>query len=418
MSLIRPFRGIRPLASLASKVASHPYDVLNREEAFELAKGNEHSFLHINKPEINMPADLSVYDPSVYAKGRENLDRFLAEGTLAQDDEATLYVYKQIMGSHEQIGLVAAASVDAYDQDRIKKHEFTRPVKEDDRVNHMAALDAQVGPVFLTYRAQAEIDSLIARVVAGEPCYDFEADDETRHVFWVIDDAELVTQIVSAINSLDCLYVADGHHRSAAASRVKKLRQDANPGHTGDEAYNFFLTVLFPHEQMQILDYNRLVADLNGHSANELLAALAENFDIELCDSQAKPGQAREFGFYADGQWYRLSANSQLLGKIDETDPVASLDVSILQDFVFSPLLNIQDQRTDSRVDFVGGIRGLGELERRVATNDWQAAFALYPTSIESLMAIADAGEVMPPKSTWFEPKLKSGLVIHSLREG
>jgi len=365
-----------------------------------------------------MPADLSVYDPSVYAKGRENLDRFLAEGTLAQDDEATLYVYKQIMGSHEQIGLVAAASVDAYDQDRIKKHEFTRPVKEDDRVNHMAALDAQVGPVFLTYRAQAEIDSLIARVVAGTPCYDFEADDETRHVFWVIDDAELVTQIESAINSLDCLYVADGHHRSAAASRVKKLRQDENPEHTGDEAYNFFLTVLFPHEQMQILDYNRLVADLNGNSANELLAALAENFDIELCDSQAKPGQAREFGFYADGQWYRLSANSQLLGKIDETDPVASLDVSILQDFVFSPLLNIQDQRTDSRVDFVGGIRGLGELERRVATNDWQAAFALYPTSIESLMAIADAGEVMPPKSTWFEPKLKSGLVIHSLREG
>ena len=417
MSLIRPFRGLRPLASLASKVASHPYDVLNREEAFELAQGNPHSFLHINKPEIDMPAELSVYDPSVYAKGRENLDRFLAEGTLAQDNTATLYVYKQVMGAHEQIGLVAAASAEAYDQDRIKKHEFTRPVKEDDRVNHMVALDAQVGPVFLTYKAQAEIDALIASVTAGAPCYDFKADDDTQHVFWVIEDSGLVAKIEAAINALDCLYVADGHHRSAAASRVKKLRQEANPAHTGDEAYNYFLTVLFPHEQMQILDYNRLVADLHGHSTTEFLAALAENFDIELCDSQAKPAQAREFGFFADGQWYCLSANSQLLEKIDDSDPVASLDVSILQDFVFSPLLDIHDQRTDSRVDFVGGIRGLGELERRVAGDEWQAAFALYPTSIESLMAIADAGEVMPPKSTWFEPKLKSGLVVHSLRD-
>jgi len=416
MKLIRSFRGIRPLAQLAAKVASHPYDVLNREEAYELAKDNAYSFLHINKPEVDMPAEVDVYDTSVYAKGRENLDRFMREGTLKQDDKSTLYVYKQVMGDHQQIGLVAVASVDAYDHDLIKKHEFTRPVKEDDRVNHMDALDAQVGPVFLTYKAQAAIDSLIEQVIKDEPEYDFEADDATRHVFWVIRDEDLVSAIEDEVNALECLYVADGHHRSAAASRVKKMRQETNSNHTGEEPYNYFLTVLFPHNQMQILDYNRLVANLNGHSVNEFLGALAENFDIELVEGQAKPSKAREIGFYAGQQWYLLTANSNLLEKIDDNDPVASLDVSILQDFVFAPLLNIVDQRTDKNVDFVGGIRGLAELERRTADDEWQAAFALYPTSIESLMDIADAGEVMPPKSTWFEPKLKSGLVVHSLK--
>lgn len=416
MKLIRSFRGIRPLAQLAAKVASHPYDVLNREEAYELAKDNAYSFLHINKPEVDMPAEVDVYDTSVYAKGRENLDRFMREGTLKQDDKSTLYVYKQVMGDHQQIGLVAVASVDAYDHDLIKKHEFTRPVKEDDRVNHMDALDAQVGPVFLTYKAQAAIDSLIEQVIKDEPEYDFEADDATRHVFWVIRDEDLVSAIEDEVNALECLYVADGHHRSAAASRVKKMRQETNSNHTGEEPYNYFLTVLFPHNQMQILDYNRLVANLNGHSVNEFLGALAENFDIELVEGQAKPSKAREIGFYAGQQWYLLTANSNLLEKIDDNDPVASLDVSILQDFVFAPLLNIVDQRTDKNVDFVGGIRGLAELERRTANDEWQAAFALYPTSIESLMDIADAGEVMPPKSTWFEPKLKSGLVVHSLK--
>jgi uncharacterized protein (DUF1015 family) len=306
--------------------------------------------------------------------------------------------------------------VDAYDHDLIKKHEFTRPVKEDDRVNHMDALDAQVGPVFLTYKAQAAIDSLIEQVIKDEPEYDFEADDATRHVFWVIRDEDLVSAIEDEVNALECLYVADGHHRSAAASRVKKMRQETNSNHTGEEPYNYFLTVLFPHNQMQILDYNRLVANLNGHSVNDFLGALAENFDIELVEGQAKPSKAREIGFYAGQQWYLLTANSNLLEKIDDNDPVASLDVSILQDFVFAPLLNIVDQRTDKNVDFVGGIRGLAELERRTADDEWQAAFALYPTSIESLMDIADAGEVMPPKSTWFEPKLKSGLVVHSLK--
>ncbi len=416
MKLIKPFRGLRPSRELAAKVASHPYDVLNREEAFELAKDNPLSFLHINKPEVDMDASVDVHDQSVYAKGRENLDRFQAEGTLQQDSEETLYVYKQVMGDHEQVGLVAIASVDAFENNLIKKHEFTRPEKEDDRVNHMVALDAQVGPVFLTYKAHAEVDALIAKVTATEAEYDFVADDGTRHVFWVVEDLTLSADIEAAFSQVPHLYVADGHHRSAAASRVKHLRQKQNPDHTGDESYNYFLVVLFPDNQMQILDYNRLVKDLHGADSASFLEKLSANFDIEKLDlDAAKPGVAREFALYLDKQWYKLRSNENLVSKIDEQDPVGSLDVSILQDFVFTPLLDIVDQRTDKRVDFVGGIRGFAELEKRVDSGDWAAAFALYPTSIESLMAIADADEVMPPKSTWFEPKLKSGLVVHKL---
>ena len=416
MKLIKPFRGLRPSRELAAKVASHPYDVLNREEAFELAKDNPYSFLHINKPEVDMDASVDVHDQSVYAKGRENLDRFQAEGTLLQDSEESLYVYKQVMGDHEQVGLVAVASVEAYENNLIKKHEFTRPEKEDDRVNHMVALDAQVGPVFITYKAPPEVDALIAKVTANEAKYDFEADDGTRHVFWVIEDLTLSADIEAAFAAISHLYVADGHHRSAAASRVKHLRQKQNQNHTGDESYNFFLVVLFPDNQMQILDYNRLVKDLHGADSASFLEKLSTNFDIEKLDLEAaKPGVAREFALYLDKQWYKLRSNENLISKIDEQDPVGSLDVSLLQDFVFTPLLDIVDQRTDKRVDFVGGIRGLAELEKRVDSGDWAAAFALYPTSIESLMAIADADEVMPPKSTWFEPKLKSGLVVHKL---
>ena len=417
MKLIKPFRGLRPTRELAARVASHPYDVLNREEALDLAKDNPYSFLHINKPEVDMPAEVDVYDPSVYQKGSENLQRFIDEGILQRDEAETLYVYKQVMGGHEQYGLVAAASVDAYDQNRIKKHEFTRPVKEDDRVNHMDALGAQVGPVFLTYQAQAEIDGYIAEVIKGEPVYDFEADDQTRHVFWVIEDGELMQKIESAVNELDALYVADGHHRSAAASRVQKLYQERNGAGDGSESFNYFLVVLFPHNQMQILDYNRIVKDLNGLEVEQFLNKLAELFTVQAMadNAAAKPAQSKEFALYLDKQWYKLTANEKLLSLVDESDPVASLDVSILSDYVLDPLLGIADQRTDKRVDFVGGIRGLVELEKRVDGGDWELAIALYPTSIESLMAIADANEVMPPKSTWFEPKLKSGLVVHVL---
>lgn len=417
MQLIKSFRGLRPTRELAEKVASHPYDVLNRDEAFALAKDNPHSFLHINKPEVDIDPAVSVYDPSVYAKGRENLDRFIAEGTLCRDDKDTLYVYRQVMGEHTQTGLVAIASVDAYEADLIKKHEFTRPDKEDDRVNHMDALDAQVGPVFVTYAAQDTVNKLIEQVTSAAPEYDFAAEDGTHHTFWTIADEALTGDLEKAINGLDCIYVADGHHRSAAASRVRALHKDRNPDHKGDESYNYFLVVLFPHDQMQILDYNRIIKDLNGQSSAEFLGALSEKFDVDSVSdaAAAKPTGAQQFGLYLDKQWYRLQLNAAAAAAIDANDPVNSLDVSIMQNTILGPLLDIQDQRTDKRVDFVGGIRGLAELEKRVDSGEWQAAIALYPTSIESLMAIADAGEVMPPKSTWFEPKLKSGLVVHVL---
>ena len=416
MKLIRPFRGLRPTRELAAKVASHPYDVLNREEAFELAKGKPFSFLHINKPEIDVESSVDVHDQSVYDKGKENLDRFISEGTLVQDGEDKLYVYKQVMGDHEQYGLVAAASVEAYENDLIKKHEFTRPEKEDDRVDHMDALGAQVGPVFLTYKANESIDEMIAQVTATTPEYDFVAEDGTGHVFWVIEDLALAASIETAFNELECLYVADGHHRSAAASRVRHLHQKRNDSHSGEEPYNYFLTVLFPHNQMQILDYNRVVKDLNGSEPKAFLEKISQDFNIEEVElATAKPKTARQFGLYLEGKWYSLSVNEKLQSRIDDTDPVSSLDVSILQDAVFSPVLDIHDQRTDKRVDFIGGIRGLEELEKRVDSGQWAAAFALFATSIESLMAIADANEVMPPKSTWFEPKLKSGLVVHIL---
>jgi len=416
MKLIRPFRGLRPTRELAARVASHPYDVLNREEAYELAKDNPFSFLHINKPEVDVDTSIDVHDQAVYDKGRDNLQRFIAEGTLQQDSEDKLYVYKQIMGKHEQVGLVAVASVAAYEQGLIKKHEFTRPEKEDDRVFHMDTLSAQVGPVFLTYKAQPAIDKLVAQVTATKPEYDFDAPDGTHHVFWVIEDVTLAANIEAEFDKVKCLYVADGHHRSAAAARVQNLRQKRNANHTGEESYNYFLSVLFPDNQMQILDYNRLVKDLNGMEPAAFIEALSKNFEMEKVEAvDAKPTLPRQFALYLDKQWYRLMALPDLMAKVDQKDPVKSLDISILQDYVFTPLLNIKDQRTDKRVDFVGGIRGLKELEKRVNAGDWQAAIAIYPTSIKSLMAIADVNEVMPPKSTWFEPKLKSGLVVHLL---
>ncbi|MGI9250269.1 MAG: DUF1015 domain-containing protein [Pseudohongiellaceae bacterium] len=443
MKLIKPFRGLRPHRELAAQLASHPYDVLNRQEATALAKDNPHSFLHINKPEVDVDPALDVYDPAVYATGAKNLQRFIDEGIMQRDEQETYYVYQQTMGAHQQIGLVAIASLDAYEDNLIKKHEFTRPDKEDDRVHHMDALGAQVGPVFLTYQADAAIDALIAQAVSADPEYDFEADYGTRHTFWLVEDSQLAAKIDAAFNKLPCLYVADGHHRSAAARRVRQLYQERNsrnsrkPAHTGEESYDYFLVVLFPHNQVQILDYNRLLQDLNGNTPAQFLTLLEKHFTIEpRSREQAKPTQAQEFGLYLSeqdeqgerggqskqekgrsggGQWYLLKPKAALLANIDDANPKANLDISILQDAVFTPLLNIKDQRIDKRVDFVGGIRGLEELERRINEETWQAAFALYPTSVESLMAIADANEVMPPKSTWFEPKLKSGLVVHML---
>ncbi|OGT69797.1 MAG: hypothetical protein A3H44_00050 [Gammaproteobacteria bacterium RIFCSPLOWO2_02_FULL_57_10] len=413
MKLIRPFNALRPRKELAAKVAAPPYDVLNREEAFEMAKGNEYSFLRINKPEIDVDFAIDAYDMRVYQRGAENLQKFIDKGIMQRDARNTFYVYKQVMGKHEQVGLVAAASVEAYEKELIKKHEFTRPDKEDDRVNHINTLSAQVGPVFLTYRAQPEIDALIATVTATTPEFDFVSDDGNRHVLWVVADDATVQKIQAAFDKVPCLYVADGHHRSAAAQRVKDLRKKANPAHTGQESYNFFSTVIFPDNQMQILDYNRVVKDLKGMSEEEFLRAIQAWFNVHESKAGAvKPTREHEFTMYLGGKWYILEA---IDGTWIENDPVRSLDVSILQNNLLSPLLGIEDPRRDKRIDFVGGIRGLQALEKRVDSGEWKAAFALYPTSIKSLMAIADVGEVMPPKSTWFEPKLKSGLFVHIL---
>ncbi len=417
MKLIRPFRALRPRQDLASQVASHPYDVLNRQEAHAIASENPLSFLHINKPEVDVDETIGVYEAAVYQKGADNLQRFISDGILERDSSPRYYVYRQVMGEHAQVGIVAVASLEAYEQGAIKKHEFTRPAKEDDRVAHMDALNAQVGPVFLTYRAQAEVDELVKGVTQTEPESDFEADDGTRHTFWVVWDDAVGQAIAEAFSAVDCLYVADGHHRSAAAARVRALRRARNSSHSGEESYNYFLVVVFPDRQMQILDYNRIVKDLNGMSEAEFIAALGASFEIgeSVGSGAAKPVQERQFGLYVGGRWLKLRVREQLLDRLDLSDPVQSLDVTIMQNAILTPLLGIEDQRTDSRIDFVGGIRGLQELASRVDSGAWQAAIALYPTSIESLMAIADAGEVMPPKTTWFEPKLKSGLAVHVL---
>jgi uncharacterized protein (DUF1015 family) len=399
---------------MAEQVASPPYDVLDSEEARQMAKGNPYSFLHVNKPEIDLDPTIDVYDEKVYQKGAENLKKLISEGIMVQDETPLLYVYRQIMGSHQQTGLVTCASVDEYEKNLIKKHEFTRPVKEDDRVNHIKHLNAQVGPVFLTYKSQKDINQLIQQVTEGEPEYDFESPDKVKHIFWVIKDSKLTENLVNQFNAIDYLYVADGHHRSAAAERIRNMKRDENPSHTGSESYNYFLVVIFPHDQMQILDYNRVVKDLNGNSTKQFLSKIEDKFAIETlgADITHKPESRNEFMMYLEGNWYKLTAKKSTY---DENDPVKRLDVSILQENLLTPVLGIGDPRKDKRIDFVGGIRGLSALKKRVDSGEWTVAFALHPTSIEELMAIADSGNVMPPKSTWFEPKLRSGLVVHLL---
>jgi uncharacterized protein (DUF1015 family) len=392
-------------------VASPPYDVLSSDEARDMAAGNPLSFLHVNKPEIDLPPGTDVYSDAVYAKGAENLRRLQAEGALLREPVPALYLYRQRMGDHVQTGLVAGASVDEYEADLIKKHEHTRRVKEDDRTRHVDALDANTGPVFLTYKARPEIDALAERLTAVPPTYDFVAPDGIQHVLWVVADASDREALRDAFRRVPELYVADGHHRSAAATRIRAMRRETNPSHTGEEPYNFFLAVIFPDNQMKILDYNRVVRDLNGLESGAFIEAVGTRFEVEPT-SDAKPRQPADFGMYLEGSWYRLRARP---GTFPAGDPVRSLDVSILQDNLLAPVLGIGDPRSDERIDFVGGIRGLGELERRVASGDWQVAFALHPTSIDQLFAVADAGLVMPPKSTWFEPKLRSGLIVRPL---
>ena len=415
MNLIKPFRGVRPTKDLASAVASPPYDVVSRSEAKEIAKGNPYSFLHINKPDIDLGEDIAADDPLVYQTGRDNLDEFLNSGVLIQDEVESFYLYRQIMGEHEQLGLVAVASIDAYDEGSIKIHEFTRPEKEEDRVKHMVELGAQVGPVFLTYKENPAVTSLMNDLAKNNPEYDFVDESEVRHTFWTIKESERIESIEHNFREVKSLYVADGHHRSAAASRAREIYRHKNKQDSGKESYNYFLVVIFPHNQMKILDYNRVLRDLNGMSVESFISAIQTDFIVEevTSEAEAKPCRTLEFGLYVKDSWYRLILKPDVAVTIKTDNPVDRLDVSVLQKYILSPILEIHDQRTDKRIDFVGGIKGLLGLKDLVLQDDWVAGIALFPTSVENLINVADAGEVMPPKSTWFEPKLKSGLVTH-----
>ncbi|MBX3669842.1 MAG: DUF1015 domain-containing protein [Rhodocyclaceae bacterium] len=410
MPLIRPFAGLRPTAGRAAEVAAPPYDVLNSEEARRMAEGKPWSFLHISKPEIDLPADTDPYAPTVYAKAAENLAQMAAAGVLARDTAPCFYAYRLIMGGHSQTGLVAAANVADYDTNRIRKHEFTRPDKEDDRVRQIEALNAQTGPVLLAYPDAPDVDALLAAATAREPDADVTRPDGIRHSIWVMADVATNARLSALFDALPALYIADGHHRSAAASRVAAARRAQ--GCDAQDASQYFLSVIFPHHQMQIMDYNRVVTDLNGLGADQFLARVADAFVVEAADAPVKPAQPRQFGVYMAGRWYKLAIRPE---RIPATDPVARLDVSLLSDNLLGPILGIADLRRDKRIDFVGGIRGLPELERRVNSGEMAVAFSLHPTRMEDLMAVADANQVMPPKSTWFEPKLADGLVSHIL---
>ena len=414
MALVKAFRGIRPTPELAEKVAALPYDVMNSEEAREMVKGNPYSFLHVDKSEVDLDPSIDLYDKRVYEKARDNMRTMIQEGTFIQDQGNRLYIYKQVMEGRAQVGIVGCTSIDDYMNNIIKKHEHTRADKELDRINHVDYCNANTGPIFLTYRAKDEINALINKWMENhQPVYDFITEDEIKHTVWGIDCTEVIEKLEKAFDSIDYLYIADGHHRSASAVKVGIMRREQNPGYTGHEEFNFFLSVLFPDDHLYVMDYNRVVKDLNGNSSEQFMEKVQEKFDVEAYkgEGQFKPSEKHTFGMYLDGSWYKLTAKA---GTYNENDPVDRLDVSIMQNNLLDPILGIKDPRTDKRIDFVGGIRGLKELERRV-NEGMKVAFSMYPTTIDDLMAIADAGEVMPPKSTWFEPKLRSGLFIHEL---
>ena len=410
--LIYPFAGLRPVPECAGAVAAPPYDVLSSAEARQQASGNPLSFLHISKPEIDLPDGTDPFAAAVYAKGRENIRRLIEDGVLIRDPAPCYYVYRLTMDDRSQTGLVGAAPIDAYDANRVRRHEFTRPDKEDDRVHQIDSVDAQTGPVLVVHQASDAIEAILNEISATPPLYDVTLANGVGHQVWLVDKPAQIAKIDAAYGALDLLYIADGHHRSAAASRVAGLRRDANPDHRGDEAYNRFLIVAFPADQVRILDYNRVVRDLKDLSPAAFLERVSADFEVTPADEPVRPDRPHTFGMYLGGDWYRLAA-------LVPPGPTAALserlDVSLLTDLVLAPVLGVGDPRTDPRIDFVGGIRGLAELAARVDSGEWTVAFALFPTSMSDLMAVADAGEVMPPKSTWFEPKLADGLVSYPL---
>lgn len=412
MAVFKPFKAYRPTSDKAKDVAAYPYDVVNSDEARDIVNGNPDSFLRVGKPEVDLDPSISLYDPKVYAKGKENLDRLVNDGILVEDNSPCYYIYSLTMNGRTQNGLVGCASVEDYWNDVIKKHEFTRKQKEEDRCEHVRITNAHTGPIFLTYKDDSDINTLINKIKQNVPDNDHVANDGIRHQTWLIDNKEDIEFIQNRLTEVPSFYVADGHHRSAAAAIVGRERREANPNHTGNENYNQFLAVLFPASELYIMDYNRLVVDLNGNSVTEFLDKVADKFTVQKSDKKVSPSQKGEFGFYSEGNWYKLNIKPEL---VDLNDPVESLDVALLQKHVLDNILAIEDPRTDERIDFVGGIRGLEELVRRVDNGEMKAAISMYPTSIEELMNIADAGRVMPPKSTWFEPKLRDGLFVHFL---
>lgn len=414
MAVIKPFKGIRPPKTMVEEVASRPYDVLNSEEAREEAKGNEKSLYHIIKPEIDFPVGTDEHDPAVYDKAVENFKMFQEKGWLVQDDKENYYVYAQTMNGKTQYGLVVGAYVPDYMNGVIKKHELTRRDKEEDRMKHVRVNNANIEPVFFAYPDNAELDAIVAKYTAREPEYDFVAPgDGFGHTLWVIDEKDDIDRITALFADMSALYIADGHHRSAAAALVGAEKAAQNPNHKGDEEYNYFMAVCFPASQLTIIDYNRVVKDLNGLTAEQFLKALEKDFIVEeKGESIYKPSSLHNFSLYLAGKWYSLTAKP---GTYDDNDPIGVLDVTISSNLILDEILGIKDLRSDKRIDFVGGIRGLEELKRRVDSGEMAMALALYPVSMKQLMDIADTGNIMPPKTTWFEPKLRSGLIIHKL---
>ena len=418
MATVRPFKGIRPIKELASKIAALPYDVMNSEEARKMVVGNPYSFLHVDRAEIDLDPSIDVHDKRVYDKARENLDKMIEDGEYIQDEMPCLYIYRQIMNGRAQTGIVFCASIDDYLNNVIKKHEFTRADKEQDRINHVDYCDANTGPIFLTYKEEQIASEIIEAWIENEskrkPIYNFTAEDGITHIVWVIDNDIIISELVDLFKEVDYLYIADGHHRSASAVKVGLKRRQEHPDYTGDEEFNYFLAVAFPDNDLMVMDYNRVVKDLNGMTKEELLSKLEKDFIVTKSENNApvKPAKKHTFGMDIENEWYLLEAKD---GTFNAEDPIEQLDVAILQNNVLTPILGIDDVRTSDRIDFIGGIRGIKELERRVNT-DMKIAFSMYPTEVHDIMDVADIGEVMPPKSTWFEPKLRSGLFIHKLK--
>ncbi len=412
MSVVRPFKGLRPTSEFADKIASPPYDVLDSKEARDLVKDNPLSFLRVVKPEVDLAPEVDLYSDEVYQQGARNLRRLMEDGLMVQDDKPCLYFYRQIMGDHSQIGLVASVSAEDYDNDVIKKHEFTRKEKEEDRIRHIETQNAQCGPVFLTYPDLGDLDVIQKSVCNGEPDYDFTADDGIQHTFWVVSNPEDNNKISDLFKTeVPFLYVADGHHRSASGAIIANRRKQGNAGHSGDEEYNYFLAVIFPKSQMKILAYNRAVKDLKGRTPQQFIEEVSGKFSVQKTGKK-DPSANQEFSMYTDGDWYTIKP---LEGTFPGDDPVKSLDASILQENLLNPVLGVENPRTAAHIKFVGGIRGTSELEKLVDSGQFSVAFSMYPTSVDQLIAVADSGNVMPPKSTWFEPKLRSGLVVHVL---